>query len=244
LLPVLYQDDHLVAVNKPAGLLTHRSDIDKHETLNAMRLLRDQLQRRVYVLHRLDKPTSGVLLFALDTDTARRMGQLIEEDRVQKTYLAVVRGYAAEAGTIDHPLEKIWDKTTDRLADRTVPPQPAVTDYQRLATVELPFAVTDRHPTVRYSLLQVTPRTGRNRQIRRHMKHIFHHVVGDTTHGDGKHNAFFREHFGCHRLLLHAVRLAFPHPVTGRTLVIDAPLDEAFGRVLRELGWEGVACIL
>jgi len=236
LLDILYQDSWLVAVNKPAGMLVHKSDMDKYELVNAQQLLRKQLGQRIYLLHRLDKPTSGVLLFALTRDIARSMSRAMEEQQTRKTYLAVVRGYTDEAGVIDYPLEKMWDKMTDRRAARQAPPQPAITQYRRLATVELPFQVA-KHPTTRYSLLEVAPLTGRNRQIRRHMKHIFHHMIGDTTHGDGKHNAFFRQQYGCYRLLLHAHRLAFIHPVTQQELCITAPLDEAFSQVISQLGF-------
>jgi tRNA pseudouridine65 synthase len=236
-LEILYQDEWLVAVNKPAGMLVHKSEMDKYEQVNAQQVLRKQLKKKIYLLHRLDKPTSGVLLFALNKEMARDMSRILEDKRAVKTYLAVVRGYAAEKEVIDYPLTKMWDKMTDQQAKKDAVPQPAITAYERLATVELPFAVA-RHPTTRYSLLKVTPLTGRNRQIRRHMKHIFHHMIGDTTHGDGKHNAFFRQQFDCHRLLLHAWQLEFTHPVTQQAVCIQAPLDEEFTNVLARLGWQ------
>lgn len=236
---ILYRDDWLVAVDKPTGLLVHRSDIDRHETRYAMKLVRDRLGRRVYPVHRLDKPTSGVLVFALDPDTARRMTDRFTVGDVKKTYLAVVRGHTAPDGTIDYPLVEELDPITDSKARRDKPAQPAVTCYQRLAVAELPFPV-GRYASCRYSLLEVSPRTGRKHQIRRHMKHIFHPVVGDTTHGDGRHNRFFREHFGCNRLLLSSVGLAFAHPHTGAELTLAAPLDESLRAVLAGLGWDGI----
>lgn len=239
MLDILYRDELLIAIDKPAGLLVHRSLIDKQETRFAIQLLRDQIGRRVYPLHRLDKPTSGVLMFALSEDAARRMGRLFESDAVRKTYLAVVRGYTDEQGRIDYPLREEHDRMTDALADPDKPAQPAVTDYRRLATLDLP--VTDgRHPTSRYSLLAVTPRTGRRHQIRRHMKHIFHPVVGDTTHGDGRHNRIFREHLHCSRLLLMACELHFTHPDSGTPVCIRAPLDAEFARIVELFGGERV----
>jgi tRNA pseudouridine65 synthase len=236
-LDILYLDDWLVAVDKPAGLLIHRSEIDRHETRYALQLVRDQLGRRVYPVHRLDKPTSGVLVFALDPETARRLSEQFTAGAVRKTYLALVRGHTAEAETIDHPLVEEPDAIAGRLARPDKPPQPAVTRYRRLATAELPFPV-GRYASCRYSLLEVSPSTGRKHQIRRHMKHIFHPVVGDTTHGDGRHNRFFREHFGCTRLLLSAVGLALTHPCSGAELSVSAPLDENFRYVLVEMGWQ------
>jgi tRNA pseudouridine65 synthase len=232
---ILYLDDYLVAVNKPAGLLVHRSDIDRHETQFAMQLVRDQLGRRVYPVHRLDKPTSGVLVFALSADVARLMMPVLMNGAVIKTYRAVVRGHTPERGLIDYPLVEQYDKMTDAKANKDKAPQPAVTAYERLGTVELPYAV-GRYPTARYSLLGVAPKTGRKHQIRRHMKHIFHPIIGDTTHGDGRHNQFFREHFHCHRLLLACTGMAFLHPVTGAMLDIQALLDDEFRRILTALG--------
>jgi tRNA pseudouridine65 synthase len=234
-LTILYRDESLIAIDKPSGLLVHRSLIDKHETRFAIQLLRDQIGQRVYPLHRLDKPTSGVLLFALSEDAARAMGAVFEASAVQKQYLAVVRGYTPERDSIDYALAEELDRLTDALAQRNKPAQDARTDYQRLATLEL--NVSDgRHPTSRYSLLKVTPHTGRKHQIRRHMKHIFHPLIGDTTHGDGRHNRIFREHLHCQRLLLCAQELSFTHPDKRVQITIRAPLDAVFQRIVDTFG--------
>ncbi len=239
-LPVLYQDEYLVAVNKPSGLLVHRSDIARHETENAMKTVRNQLRQWVYPFHRLDRSTSGVLLFGLDQETARRMTQFFTDDKISKSYLAVVRGYTREEERIDHPLKERRDRMADQKADKDKPAQQAITAYRRLATVELPQPV-GRYATARYSLVQVKPQTGRNHQIRRHMKHIFHPVVGDTTYGDGKQNDFFRKNFNCDRLLLHAGRIEFTHPFTCGRIVIQAALDEKFRTLLKALDWGTIA---
>jgi len=235
-LPILHSDDWLVAVHKPSGLLVHRSDLDRHETRFAMQMLRDQIGRRVWPLHRLDKGTSGMLLFALDADTARRTMAQFEAGEVSKRYLAVVRGWPAEAGVVDHAL-------TPDAADRAwlgsragAAPQPALTRYRRLATVELPYQV-DRYPSSRYALVELEPLTGRRHQLRRHMKHIAHPIIGDATHGKGRHNRLFQERFGCKRLLLAATELRLRHPVSGEPLSLRAPLAEDFAGVLRQLGW-------
>ncbi len=238
-LKIIYQDDHLVAVNKPSGLLVHRSMIDKHETRFALQLVRNQIGQRVYPVHRLDKPTSGVLLFALDSETARLMGEQFTADVVQKRYLAVVRGYSAEHDVIDYPLKQERDKMTDVLADQDKQAQAAVTEYIRLATVELPLPV-GRYQTARFSLLQLMPKTGRKHQLRRHMKHIFHPIVGDTSHGDGRQNQFFRQQFDCQRLLLAATAMSFMHPHTGAKVKLSASLDAVFERIIDELGWSGL----
>ncbi len=231
MLDILYQDKSLVAINKPAGLLVHRSMIDRHETQYALQIVRDQIGQRVYPVHRLDKPTSGVLLFALSAEIARLMTEIFTARETQKEYLAIVRGYSDTHQVIDYPLKETLDKMTDRQAEQDKAAQRAITEYRRLATVELPHAI-GRYPTARYSLIRAWPKTGRKHQIRRHMKHIFHPIVGDTTHGDGKHNRLFRDAFDCQRLLLHATRLGFIHPLNGESVLLDAPLDVPFSRIV------------
>ena len=235
-LEVIYADEHLVAIDKPPGLLTHRSAIDRHETRFAVQLLRDQLGRRVFPVHRLDKPTSGVLLFALTRDGARRLAERFAARQVEKHYLAVVRGHCPGQGEIDHPLREQPDRMTDRRAQADKPAQPALTAYRRLATVELPVAV-DRYPQTRYSLVHLQPGTGRRHQLRRHMKHIAHPIIGDSTHGKGVHNRFFAREYGCRRLLLACVALRLAHPVTGERLSLATGPGEDFVRLLRAFGW-------
>lgn len=240
-LEILYRDDDLVAVNKPSGLLVHRSEIDRRETRFVLQLVRDQLGQWVYPVHRLDRPTSGALLFALNREAARRLGEAFAAGAVEKTYLAVVRGIPPEEGIIDYPLTEELDRHSDRLARPDKGPQPAVTEFRRLATVELPCPV-GRYATSRYSLVEARPKTGRKHQLRRHFKHLFHPLIGDTKHGEGRHNRFFRDSYDCHRLLLAAVEITLPHPQTGKPLTIVAPLEKSFAAVIEKLGWsEAVA---
>ena len=236
MLPIIYQDERVVAIHKPSGLLVHRSELDRHETRFAVQLLRDQLGRHVYPAHRLDRGTSGVLVFALDKETARSLGGQFERQEVVKTYLAVVRGHPPEAGHIDHALSRRRDDAEwvgERSADDA---QPAVTDFRRLATCELPHQV-DRYPTSRYALVELTPHTGRRHQLRRHLKHIAHPIIGDATFGKGRHNRLFQQLFGCQRMLLACVRMQLRHPVDGRPLDLCAPPDGEFAAVLAALGW-------
>lgn len=236
LLPIIFQDEHLVAINKPSGLLVHRSAIDRHETRFAMQLLRDQLGQHVYPVHRLDKPTSGVLLFALSSECAQKTGEIFAQHQLRKTYLAIVRGHAPEQGTIDHPLREERDACSDRKMREDKPAQAALTEFIRLGTVELPIAV-DKYSSSRYSLVSCQPRSGRKHQIRRHLKHINHPIIGDAKHGKGPHNRFFQQQFNAHRLLLAATELKFTHPYTGQALNLCAPLDETFLRLLGAFDW-------
>lgn len=225
MLDILYNDGALVAVAKPSGLLVHRSS-EATDRITCMTILRDQLGARVHPAHRLDRGTSGVLLFSLDPDTARSVASSFAGRDVKKHYLTVTRGYAPDEGTIDYPLA---EEPGDEAAE-------AVTSYRTLARVELPWQV-GRYATARYSLLLADPMTGRRHQIRRHMAHIRHPIVGDIVHGEGRHNRLYRERFGIHRLLLHAWRVELPHPRTGEQLRIEAPLPEELRSLFSMLGW-------
>jgi tRNA pseudouridine65 synthase len=227
LLEILYRDEFLVAINKPSGLLVHRSMIDRYETEFAVQILRDQIGQFVYPVHRLDKPTSGVLLFALDKESASLLGEQFMSRESKKSYIAVVRGYIEERGIIEHALTIKLDKIADKDSSVPIEAQEATTEYERLATVELDFAV-GKYDKTRYSLVKLYPMTGRKHQLRRHMKHISHHILGDTKYGRGEHNIFIREQFDCHRMLLHASELQIKHPYTNETLVIQASLDDTF----------------
>lgn len=225
-----------MVINKPSGLLVHRSSIDRHETRFALQLLRDQIGQRVFPVHRLDKPTSGLLVFARSSDMARRLSEQFARREVNKYYLAVVRGYCPPAGAIDHPLVEKQDRIADAKATTNKPAQDALTEYRCLAQVEWPERV-DRYPHARYSLVELQPQTGRKHQLRRHMKHIGHPIIGDATHGKGVHNRFFAVRFDCKRLLLACHRLEFRHPMTGQTLRLAADPDDAFMRVVNAFGW-------
>ncbi|MGF2736149.1 pseudouridine synthase [Marinobacter sp. DUT-1] len=226
----LYRDDQLLVVHKPAGLLVHRSPIDKHETEFALQYARSlNGGEHVYPVHRLDRPTSGVLVFARDPETARRLGLAMMAGKVSKTYLAMVRGWPPGEGTIDHPLRE--EPEDRRLKGQERPVRDARTRYRTLATTEIPVAV-EKYPTSRYAMVELYPETGRKHQLRRHMKHISHPIIGDANHGRGRHNRYFAERFGEGRLMLAATRMAFSHPVSGERVIFDAPLEQSFLQVM------------
>ena len=232
-LEILYQDEYLVAVNKPSGLLVHRSWLDPHATEFALQKVRNQIGKFVYPVHRLDRPTSGVLLFALDKDSAKNISEQFIAHTTQKRYLAVVRGHLGD-GELDYPLKEKLDKIADKKAQLDKPAQEAFTEYQCLQQTELPIAVRP-YDSSRYSLMALIPKTGRKHQLRRHMAHLRHPIIGDTSHGDGKHNAMFRDNFDCQRLLLHAAYLAVSHPISKQLIEIHAPLDDCFKEILTTL---------
>ena len=228
MLDILYQDDALVAVNKPAGLAVHRSKMVGNAEMFLIDQLRDQLGGSVHLAHRLDRATSGVLLIARSREVAAALGEQFMGRHVRKHYLAVVRGWPEpEAGLIDYALPG---------SRETGPRREARTHYQRLAAIEVPIAL-GRYPQQRYALLLASPESGRFRQIRKHLAHIHHPVIGDCQHGRGDHNRLYKQHFGCHRMLLHAWQLHLAHPLDGRPLLIEAPLDHAYQALLERFSW-------
>jgi tRNA pseudouridine65 synthase len=222
-LEILFQCEHLVAVNKPNGLLVHRSPIASDADVFAVQLLRDQLGQKVYPVHRLDRKTSGVLLFALDEATNSEMQRKFMNGEITKTYHAIVRGYTPDTGEIDYPLKRDDGVTQD-----------AVTYFETLMRTEVPFAV-GKHPTSRYSLVKLNPVTGRMHQLRKHMAHIMHPIIGDRPHGCNKQNRFFKEQFDMMQMMLHAVSLEFVHPSTKQQVTVEAPFPAEFSRMRKVL---------
>lgn len=221
-LQILHHDPGFVVVNKPAGLMVHDSALARGETDFAADRLRTQLGCPVFLVHRLDRATSGALLVALDRDTASTLGKAWMAGEVEKSYLTVCRGWPAEDRfVIDHPLDGGPGKPVKK---------PAVTRFETLARCELPMPCA-HHASSRYALLRAMPETGRFRQIRRHLKHAFHHMIGDTSHGDGRHNRNFRMQ-GIHRMLLHCEMLRFPHPQTGEMIEVRVPTEGEFNKAL------------
>lgn len=239
-LPILYRDAHIVVIDKPPGLLVHRSEIDRHETRFAIQILRDQIGQRVWPAHRLDRGTSGVLLFGLSAEIAGTLGRQFEAGTVGKRYLAVVRGHPPASGEIDHPLSRQRDDYEFHGEQTSDAAQPALTRYRRLAEIELPFAV-DRYPSSRYALLELEPVTGRRHQLRRHLKHIAHPIIGDATYGKGRHNRFFAAQLACPRLLLACTELRFTHPENGRAITVQAPPSGAYAALMARFGWSAAA---
>jgi tRNA pseudouridine65 synthase len=219
-LEILYQDNYLVAINKPHGLLVHRSPIAADASEFAIQLLRDQIGQKVFPVHRLDRKTSGVLLFALNDEVNSIMQEAFRDKKVEKKYRTLVRGFTPESGTIDYALTREDGKV-----------QEAVTHYSRLETFEIPVAL-GKHETSRYSLLEVAPETGRMHQIRKHLTHIFHPIIGDRPHGCNKQNKLFLEKWEMNTMLLHAKEIRFLHPVSHEPVIIQAELSAEFKRTL------------
>ena len=200
-----------MAVDKPAGLAVHRGQ--SRDAVHALELVRDQVGAYVYPAHRLDRGTSGVLVFALSADAARALGRAFEGGLVIKRYLALVRGVPPDHVRVEHALS----------SDDGGPARAAVTEFRTL----------ERYG--RYALVEAMPETGRTHQIRRHLKHLSCPIIGDVRYGKGEHNRWFRARHGLHRLALHASRLTLEDPATNETVLIEAPLPEELARTLRAL---------
>lgn len=239
-LDILFEDEYLIALNKPSGLLVHPSWIAPRGTPNLASMLKEYFAGgSPYTIHRLDRPTSGVILFGKTKEVAQAMNLQFAERQVHKTYLCMVRGYVQEQGTIDYALKEQLDKIADKHANQDKEPQSAVSHFRCLAQAEIDMPL-GRYEKSRYSLVEVKPETGRKHQIRRHMKHIFHPIVGDTKHGDNKHNKALRQRFGLDRLMLMATELSFQHPQSKQILQITAPIDQQSADIFCQLGWHGL----
>ena len=225
MLEILFADEHLVAINKPHGLLVHRSPIAMDASEFALQLLRDQINHWVNPVHRLDRKTGGVLLFAVHKQIEIAVHELFTKNEVRKKYLAIVRGHTAPAGEIDYPLRKENGVL-----------QEAFTKYVTLEKAELDIAL-GAHQTSRYSLVEASPETGRMHQLRKHFAHIHHPIIGDRPHGCNKQNKLFKERWEMNTMLLHASEITFKHPVTEEQITIHAPLQDEFNRVKLLMGW-------
>lgn len=228
---ILFRSHGLLGVNKPAGTPVHGSRMLEDQPLTLLNQVRNLEGIVVHAIHRLDRPVSGVMLMTGDRDRLKELGQVFESRKIRKCYLAVARGWTPAQGAISHELLPPKDERKAGSVARE-----AITHFEQIARVETPHAVKP-YPSSRYSLLALYPETGRRHQLRRHLKHISHHLVGDTTYGRGEHNRLFRETFACHRLLLHAWSLEFPEPRGDRPVRIEAPLDREFSRIVETFGW-------
>ncbi|TNE59399.1 MAG: pseudouridylate synthase [Bacteroidetes bacterium] len=223
---ILFEDAYFIAINKPEGMLVHRTAISEDRKF-VMQTLRRQIGMPIFAVHRLDRATSGVLIYAKSPESAEALAALFREKNIDKLYLAIVRGWTDDTGTIDYAI-----RDQDKPGAEA---QPSVTHYRTLGRTEVPFAIGKKYSTARFALVEVQLETGRRHQIRKHFAHIFHPVIGDKRHGDNKHNNYFWNTLELPRMLLHAWELDFIHPVSGERVVIRAPLDDLFQKALKLL---------
>jgi len=222
---IIYEDDDLIVINKPCGILVHRTKISE-DTDFVLQRLRNQIKRRIYPIHRLDRATSGVLLFGKTKEAAAAVAEQFRDHTVQKKYIAIIRGFVEETATIDYPLAR----------NAYSPKQEAITYYKKLHEITLPYAI-GRYETARYSLVEVKPITGRSHQIRRHFSHLRHPVIGDKRHGDIHHNKYWKETLEIPRMLLHARELIFKLPISEKEILIQANWNTEFDAALKLVGY-------
>lgn len=225
-LNILFHDEYFVAINKPHGLLVHRSKIATNTDEFAVQRLRDQIGLHVHPAHRLDRKTSGVLLFALNKPALSAIREIFEKEEINKTYWAILRGFTESNGMIDYALTNDKGKT-----------QGAQTAYTTLdqTEIDVPFG---KHPTSRYSWVEAKPKTGRMHQLRKHFAHIFHPIIGDRPHGCNKQNKLFLEKWKMSTMLLHARALSFIHPITNKSIEIEAYPQAEFIRMIDTLKFD------
>ncbi|MDD2799247.1 MAG: pseudouridine synthase [Bacteroidales bacterium] len=221
-LPLLYSDEYLTAIDKPCGLLVHRTTIAEENAPAALQILHNQLNRMVYPVHRIDRPTSGVVLFAHSPEIARKLQENLKEFSTQKKYTALVRGWITE--------EYISKREVKNDRGNL---QSAETRFIPIKNFELPLK-TDRYESARFSIIEAYPATGRWHQIRQHLAQMRHYIINDRVHGDGKQNRIFTEQIGIEEMFLHATSIQINHPITDQSTAIKAPFPSHWNKFLSE----------
>lgn len=219
MLPILFSDSHFTIINKPPGMLVHRTSIADDTAPVALQLLRDQLERTVFPVHRIDRPTSGIVIFAHTPEITKLLQDQLAAKDARKQYTALVRGWMIE------PVDCDRDVKNDRGMLKE-----AFTRFVPVEHFELALP-TNRYPTARFTIVEAFPETGRWHQIRQHLAQLRHYIINDRVHGDGKQNKIFTQQLQLNELFLHARNLTFTHPVTGEVLMVEAPFPEHWGRM-------------
>ncbi len=222
---LLWQDNYIGLINKPANLIIHRTAISSDRDTLVSRL-QEQFENPPVPVHRLDRPVSGLLMGAFDTETASALSRSFREGEVDKRYIAIVRGIPEESGEITIALKN----------SRTLEMQESRTTYRKLASIELPLP-SRKYPKTRYSLIEASPKTGRFHQIRRHLARIGYPIIGDTSHGDTFCNHQFEREFGIEGLMLHSYSINFMHPVEKVEKNFFCPLRNEMEQICKKFHW-------
>jgi tRNA pseudouridine65 synthase len=229
---IVYQDDDIVAVFKPAGVIVHRGPSTGKEEPILLQILRDQLEQFLYPVHRLDRPTAGIVLMAKSSQVASKLGEMFMSQQVHKHYQALVRGHMPGECKVDRPL--LHPKYFEERFSGEHPLQAAITHFRCLRHYEVPWPASG-FETSRFSLLEIRPEYGRWHQIRRHLNCLGHPIIGDHRHGDHRWNQMFYQRTGIYRMLLTAMRLDFRHPTTHEPVSILVGRGQAFDEAIELL---------
>lgn len=229
MLTICYEDTSILAVNKPNNILVHHSSMANNKTdeLSLVQLLYNQINQHCFPIHRLDRKTSGIVLFAKKKEDVAKWQHLFITNNIQKEYYGIVRGYAPLKGVIDSPV-----KGRDAKIHKS-----ALTNYKRLATKELDIPV-EPFDTSRYSLLALYPKTGRMHQLRVHLNKISYPLIGDPKYGDRFHNRMFANQLQYSNLFLHAKSLQFIHPDTKQLICVIADFPSDWLQICEKFNWK------
>ncbi|MHB0755353.1 pseudouridine synthase [Polaribacter sp. M15] len=228
-LEIIFEDDYLLCLSKPNNVLVHHAYHSRNvaDEASLLQIIKNETDLKVYPIHRLDRKTSGIILLAKEKEYVAKFQELFTNDVIQKTYFGVVRGFSPDVKTIDSPV-----KGRDANVHKD-----ALTELKTLANITLDIPVKP-YDSSRYSLVQLSPKTGRMHQLRVHMNKISHPLIGDAKYGDKNHDVMYAENFGWQNLFLHAGKLEFTHPFTSEKLILQASFPKNWLALFDEFDWE------
>lgn len=225
---IIYEDEYMIVVNKPNNFLIHQSHYARNiNEPTLLEFLHEQLGYQIYPAHRLDRKTSGIILLAKEKEFVKEFQALFTTNDIIKTYYAIVRGFSKTSGTIDSPVKN----------DDTGVYKDAVTNYKTINNIALDIPVRP-YDGSRYSLMKLTPSTGRMHQLRKHLNKISHPIVGDYKYGDRFHNRMFETEFNCKYLFLHAYSISFIHPITNQQMNLTADFPTDWEMLFKKFDWK------
>ena len=227
-LEIIFEDVYLLCVNKPNNMLVHHAYHSRNvaDETSLLRLILDKTGLKVYPIHRLDRKTSGIILLTKETTYVSKFQELFTNNEIHKTYYGVLRGHSPSSKIIDSPVKG---------RDSNVHKE-ALTHLKTLEQITLDIPVKP-YDTSRYSLVELSPKTGRMHQLRVHTNKISHPLIGDTKYGDKNHDIMFDENFGCKNLFLHAGKLEFIHPFSLEKLILKATFPKDWIGLFQKFSW-------
>ncbi|KAB1159540.1 pseudouridine synthase [Tenacibaculum aiptasiae] len=227
-LDILFEDEYIICVSKPNNVVVHHAHHSRNvsDEDSLLQLLFNQFGKKFYPIHRLDRKTSGIILLAKETSFVSKFQELFTNNEIQKTYYGIVRGHAPERKIIDSPV-KGRDANVHKEAETLL-------ELVDKITLDIPVKPYD---TSRYSLVKLSPKTGRLHQLRIHMNKISHPLIGDPKYGDKNHNTMFIENFNCENLFLHAYSLTFKHPISNKEMILKAKLPNDWNILFEKFNW-------
>lgn len=228
-LEVIFEDEYIICVNKPNNVLVHHAHHSRNvaDEDSLLQLIFNHKKIKVYPIHRLDRKTSGAILLAKNKEIVSKFQKLFTINEIQKTYFGVVRGFSPDSKIINSPV-----KGRDAKVHKE-----ALTYLKTLANIVLNIPVKP-YDSSRYSLVELSPKTGRMHQLRVHSNKISHPLIGDPKYGDKNHNLMFENNFDMKNMFLHAGKLEFKHPFTLKSLSLNASFSDDWTELFEKFSWE------